>query len=112
MCAALKVTVTSRSACADETRVDGQLACLVKQHSDKCNSSASLYVTAADAAMERNQVPGMTLHACMTHAAQQLFLKRCLARYMRSADWIWTAALLRRAHVALQECCTSLVARL
>ncbi len=31
---------------------------------------------------------------------------------MRKADWIWTAALLRRAHVALQECCISLVARL
>ena len=54
----------------------------------------------------------MTLHACMTHAAKQLFLKRCLARCMRNADWIRTAALLRRAHVALQECCISLVARL
>ena len=48
----------------------------------------------------------------MRHAAQQLLLKCCLARCMRKADWIWTAALLRRAHVALQECCISLVARL
>ncbi len=55
---------------------------------------------------------GIVLHACMTHAAQQLFLKCCLATCMRNADWIRTAALLRRAHVALQECCISLVARL
>lgn len=50
--AALKVTVTYRSACADETGVDRKLPCLVKQHSDHCNRSASLCCSAADAAMK------------------------------------------------------------
>ncbi len=50
-CAALKVTVTSRSACADETGIDRKLPYQVKQHSDHRYRSVSLCVTVADAAM-------------------------------------------------------------